>query len=636
MNRIVRLRHNEDGYVLSFVLILVLMVSIVVVPLLVFMASGMRSAQRHQEWTSQFYAADAGVEDAAHKVQNQHDDLPEYGDDPWVYTIQDVNGCEVEVSIEAVWILDGLETPIYGTVPHDELAVVSHVVEMGEDGGTFRIEMTYDGSLDGNLKLDKVGAWLPAGFTYITDSASGITTHEDVPDNPTASSFRGGTALEWEFTTPEGVLFEDLPPPGGGEGGSFEYPLRRLLYFDFTPALDPSGEFSWIRTTRHDIYLSWDVDSDLYAVSSTAVHQETDEDVALQAFVGSSEIYEELSEAYGDYRAIGSSLMEDQNSNLRRETLLYRAEDTTATLSDIPEGASIELAYLYWSAWRRYPVDITDYEEEELVELAEEVDVARLGTKQSGGTWIDIDVDADRVQILPNTNSDGSGHGWAFSCRADVTDLVAALDSPSCSYKVRRIDGIDDEYGLWYGQYRGYYWATDDEWSYAGWSLVVVYSHQDENAHQMYLYDDFFYMEMYQNVYLDAIEGFLVPELDPGDEGARLTVFVGEGDDAYNSDYLRFEGHLLPHEDDPYDGVNPQDDVWNGKSSGLDGEFIDGVDIDTFDATPYVTPGQTEAEVLLGTWVDSWNLIYVILSFRTDPSTDPGVLPVSILSYQYD
>ena len=188
---------------------------------------------------------------------------------------------------------------------------------------------------------------------------------------------------------------------------------------------------------------------------------------------------------------------------------------------------------------------------------------------------------------------------------------------------------------MWYGDYEGYYWATDDEWSYAGWSVVIVYSHPDEDAHQLYLYDDFLYVDMYDTVELQGIEGFLVPELDPGDEGARLTMFVGEGDDAYNDDYLKFGGHYLPHDQDPYDGVNPQDDVWNGQSSGLDGEFIDGVDIDTFDGTPYVTQGQTEAQVVLGTWVDSWNLVYSILSFRTEPGTNPTTLPVNILSYIY-
>ncbi|MDY6916626.1 MAG: hypothetical protein SVP26_01580 [Chloroflexota bacterium] len=636
MKRIASLRRDQGGYILGFVLALVVVVAIIVVPLLLFMSSGIMSSHRHEDWMSTFYAADAGIEDATHKVQNESDDLPTYDDAPLVYEISDINGCNVEVSIESLWILDGLETSAHGTTPHAELAVVGHIIDLGGDTGTLCIEMTYDGSLPGLLKVDKVGAWLPGGFSYVPDSSGGITSHDDVPDNPTESGFRGGTALEWEFTAPSGVKFEELPPPGGGGGGSAEFPIKRLLYFDFTPAEEPKGEFSWLRTTRHDIYLAWDIDSDIFKVNSTAVSNETGGDTSLEAYIGGSELYEAMAESYGDYRAVGNSLMQDTNSDRKRDELLYHAADVKASITDIPEGATIELAYLYWSAWRRYPYDIRYYQEDELAELADEIDQAEFGTKASGGSWEEQNIEADRTWIRANVDSSGYGHGWSFSCRADVTDEVSALGTPNASYKVSRIWGLDDWWGLWYHHTGEYYWSTDDEWSYAGWSLVVVYSHPDEDAHQLYLYDDFLYMDMYDTITLDGIEGFLVPDLEGGDEGARLTMFVGEGDDVYNDDWIEFEGNRLPHEDDPYDGVNPQNDVWNGKSSGLDGEFIDGVDIDTFDATPYVTQGQTEAEVRLGTWSDSWNLIYSILSFRTEPGTNPSLLPVGILTYHYD
>ena len=627
MKKTITLRKNEEGYVLAFVLVVVLMVGIVVVPLLLFVSSGMMSSQRHEEWTSGFYAADAGIEDTSHKILSDYAGLPAYGS-LLEYTITDINGYDVTIIMDAVWIIEGLETTQHGTMPHSELVVVGHVTELEGDTGTFWIEMTYDDSLPGLLKLDKVGAWLPDSVDYVADSSGGITAHPDVPENPTQSEFRGGTALEWEFTAPQGVLFEELPPPGGG-GGATEFPIKRVLYFEFTPAEEPNGEFSWIRTTRHDVYLAWDIASGLYKITSTATNPETGDDITIEAYVGGSELYESMGEAYGDYRAIGNSLMKDTDYDIQRDELLYRNADVKATITDIPEGAAVELAYLYWSAWRRYPVDITDYSEAQLANLADEIDEALFGTKQPDETWVNQWVTSGRTQILSND------HGWSFSCRADITDLVTGLDDPNAKYKVKRIAGVDDRNGKWYGDYEGYYWSTDDEWSYAGWSVVIVYSHPDEDAHQLYLYDDFLYMDMYDTIALQDIEGFIVPELEPGDEGARLTMFVGEGDDAYNDDYLQFEGHYLPHDDDPYDGVNPQNDVWNGMSSGLAGEFIDGVDIDTFDATPYITQGQTEAQVMLGTWVDSWNLVYSILSFRTEPGTNPTTLPVNILTYIY-
>lgn len=636
MARIRAVISGERGYALALVLVLIIAVGIIVVPLLIFMSSGIMSTERHEEWMVGFYAADAGIEDAAHKIQYKFDGLPSYLEAPMEYTIENVNGCDVNVTVEALWILDGLETASYGTLPHEELAVVGHITEYEGDTGTFCIEMTYDGSMPGELKIDKVGAWLPAGFDYILDSCTGITTHVDVPDNPTVTPCRGGIALEWEFTASQGIKFEELPPPGGEGGGSAEFPLKRVLYFEFTPAAEPKGEFSWLRTTRNDIYLAWDLDSDLFRVTATATHLETGQQTELEAYVGGSELYQLMGEAYGDYRAIGNSLMQDADADRKREVLLYRAADVQASIADIQEGATVELAYLYWSAWRRYPTNIAGYSETELAAVADEIDEASFGIKLPDESWTSQTIDADKTWVRANVDSSGSPHGWSFSCRADVTDVVAALDSPNASFKVERFSGVDDRLGYWYGETEGYYWATDDEWSYAGWSLLLVYSHPDEEAHQLYLYDDFLYMDMYDTITLEGIGGFLVPELSSGDEGARLTMFVGEGDDVYDDDWVEFEGYRLPHESDPYDGVNPQNDVWNGKSSGLDGQFIDGVDIDTFDATPYVSQGQTQAQVRLGTWVDSWNLIYSILSFRTEPGTNPSLLPVNIVSFRYE
>ena len=633
----IKLRDNEAGYVLAFVLIIVLMVGIVVVPLLLFMSTGIMSSERHEEWTSEYYAADAGIEDAAHKIIYDYEYLPSY-DSPLEYTITDVNGCNVTVVMEAVWILEDLETPSaeQGKVLDERLTTIGRITELEGDTGTYWIEMTYDGSLEEDLMVDKVGAWLPAGFAYIPDSNSGITSHTDVPDNPAQSDFRGGTALEWEFTTP--VKFEDLPPLGGG-GGTAEFPIKRVLYFEFTPAVEPNSAFSWMRTTVDELHLSWDSASGLYRVTSTAVDQHTGEDITLEAYMGGSQFYETMGESYGDYRAIGQSLMEDTDNNHYRETLLYHIADVSAEITDIPAGATIELAYLYWSAWRRYPTNISGYSEEQLADLADEIDEARFGTKQTGGLWVEDWEDADRTQISSSEYS-----GWSFSCRADITDLVAGLDNPNAQYKVERIEGIDDRNGMWYGEYEGYEWATDDELSYAGWSLVIVYSHPAENANQLYLYDDFLHMDQY-TTQVFPMEGFLVPELGPEDEGGRLTYFVGEGDEHYGDqqkwswwpwhpssddiDSARLDGNYLSDE------FNPQYNVMNGMSSGLDGEFIDGLDIDTFDITDFVVQGLYEAELELGTGFDIWNLIYVIISFRTEPGTNPTTLPVGILTYTY-
>jgi hypothetical protein len=173
------------------------------------------------------------------------------------------------------------------------------------------------------------------------------------------------------------------------------------------------------------------------------------------------------------------------------------------------------------------------------------------------------------------------------------------------------------------------------EWAYAGWSLIIIYSSPSEEPHQLFLYDDFTYVDSYANNfplgYLDfPITGFLAPY--PFNDGI-LTCFVGEGDDHYNGDYIECNGNRLPVPGDPYDGVNPQDDVWNGKSSGLGGQLIDGVDIDTFDVSTLITPGDTSAVIKLDSGVDVWSVVFIFLSFDTIPAAGTVGTSVSIITF---
>jgi len=197
---------------------------------------------------------------------------------------------------------------------------------------------------------------------------------------------------------------------------------------------------------------------------------------------------------------------------------------------------------------------------------------------------------------------------YSYSCFRDVTELVRLI-SPggNATYTVLGVAG-----------------NTGNEHSYAGWSLVIIYASPSEEAHQFFLYDHFLYATSGSS-HTFSIEGFEAPP----DAEAALTCFVGEGDDHYDGDYLQFNSYYLS------DATNPEDDVWNGKSSGLGGELIDGVDIDTFDvSSPIINWGDTSAEVTLTTDIDCWNLAYVILAFRSEVG---GLTPNStgILSYHY-
>jgi hypothetical protein len=204
---------------------------------------------------------------------------------------------------------------------------------------------------------------------------------------------------------------------------------------------------------------------------------------------------------------------------------------------------------------------------------------------------------------------------YSYSCLRDVTTLVRAYSDlgDGENRTGNAVYTVGDVYG-----------DLDNKWAYAGWSLIIIYACSTTQGHQLYLYDDFAYCDEYENVDFDGdgqpggtIDGFIVPEPIAGETNAAgLTCFVGEGDDAYSGDNLVFNGTVLW---DGSDGAS-LNNAWNGKSVGL---TADGVDVDTFDVTwasGLLQPGDTSAQVDLATQSDSWNLIYIILSFRSETS----------------
>ena len=240
-------------------------------------------------------------------------------------------------------------------------------------------------------------------------------------------------------------------------------------------------------------------------------------------------------------------------------------------------------------------------------------------------TFNSAETTATRWAVQKNNNQ-----SWSYSCFADVTDEITG--DGNGMYTVGHYYDMTD-YPLG---------DTGDQWAYAGWSLVMIYSHPDEEAHQIYLYDNFLYAD--NDTYFPfTITGFEAPQDWMEIEG-RLTCFVGEGDWCYgdhrydywseatwgDTDWIKFNGEYL---NDPSDTEPPSNDnVWNGMS-GVS-TFIDGVDFDEWDVSNLINPGDTWAEIELGTGVDSWNLIYILLSIRADVGEGQLAYDVGTMSYQ--
>jgi hypothetical protein len=120
---------------------------------------------------------------------------------------------------------------------------------------------------------------------------------------------------------------------------------------------------------------------------------------------------------------------------------------------------------------------------------------------------------------------------------------------------------------------------------------------------------------------------------DFGDEVnlGKLTYFVGEGDVWYDGDYLKLNGTKL------WDGVNATNNSISGpnnimNSSSAGAGMYNGIDIDTLGVDPpngkYITwnshilnQGDTSAQIDMYTHTDGWNMIYIIISFRSTTTT---------------
>lgn len=217
---------------------------------------------------------------------------------------------------------------------------------------------------------------------------------------------------------------------------------------------------------------------------------------------------------------------------------------------------------------------------------------------------------------------------YAYACSLDVTELVTEY-----------AEVVEDAFGVEHPTGNAKYSVGDvnadtgEYRSYAGWSLIIIYSSPETAGHQLYLYDTLALNSGYTDLDFDGdgvpggkITGFFVPERIGDDPyAAKLTCFVGEGDNAYVDDFIAFntpEADRDPPEDidDKYklwDGTTPEDinNVWNSKSIGL---TADGIDVDTFNITwDLLHADDSEAYIDLYTGQDNWMLIYMILSVKS-------------------
>ncbi len=592
---------EESGQSLVLVLILLVVGALIITPLITFIGTGLRVGQIvYEKKPEELYAVESGLEDALYQIKAESAQLPQNTGDIWQYNIADINGRDVDIAIENIWILEGLVQGSPSDWPESGF-ILSTEDHIKAEEGICDIYVAYD-SRQGDIAVEKIAIWLPRGFEYVAGSSSGITG-----DEPSQTPARGGTVLEWGPLT--------LTRPGG-----LEYPTIAVQSFSLTPLQHPQGVLSWIVSTEgEDTCLTWNQRSRIYKVQ-TQLHGQPG--TVVEAYVAR----EKSSPTWAmesDYRAIGNSLMIHQTGSSKvREILL---DESSGEITDIPTtngSAVVAAAFLYWSA----------FVEESELGLGLKSEEVYFKAESSNGTVLYDGM----VQAAPDKwDEDNAGQGEAYACYADVTSLLVGGDGNGI-YTVGSVYGTPGyEYQWW-----GWWWLYPSwsEWCYAGWSLIIIYAHPDEDPHYLELYSDFGGSPQLTPRYVDSydsgtvtITGFTAPA-DWWDLEARLTTFAGEGDSHYTGDWIKFNGDYLQDDDNPYNNV------MNSLSStgGGQGQYIDGVDVDTFDASGAIMPGDTSAEIEYQTGIDIWNWIYLIVSIRShfEPGAGGSPYSVGIITYR--
>jgi hypothetical protein len=450
---------------------------------------------------------------------------------------------------------------------------------------------------------------------------------------------------------------------GGGEAcaGGDGAPGKIILHYQTEEPQErviAKGFFSWI--LLGDSRIAWDNQAGIFHIVSQAA---SDLDLGVQAGT-TVETYTArsfrrysagtggaTSAVQGDYIAIGNSLM---TSCWETRTSvgppcdyicphdsrgLYHTESSATINGDaVPTDAGIEKAYLYWTAYLK---DSNKPDEE-----------VRLTVND--GPDISVEAKTAFVKDLQDLGGGGGVEGWQYSCFADVTSQVKAIttDVNGTRFTVGGVSTTPATEASCENQW-GCNQPAWNEFANAAWSMIIIYSSQEKETHQIYLYHDA--LPLWRHNAEFTVTGFEAPEVDEGDMNAQLAVFVAEGDPHYDDDYLKFKGaqtdfHLLgdPDESDP----NPYNNVFNGYStstgfqpSELEGQTpgrITGVDMDVYtedkdgvQLSDIVKPGDTSATIRLELEdsSDYIMLVYVVFSVRSIVALGEG-FDVGTMTYK--
>jgi uncharacterized repeat protein (TIGR01451 family) len=156
----------------------------------------------------------------------------------------------------------------------------------------------------------------------------------------------------------------------------------------------------------------------------------------------------------------------------------------------------------------------------------------------------------------------------------------------------------------------------------AGWSLIVIYRNPAEDLRAVNVFDG---LQFFRGSSLTLTpDGFRVP---PSPVNGRMAIVAWEGDPQNSlplngfSEELRF-GSTVLNDGIVVAGSNPSQQPYDGTINSLGISTSYGVDVDTFDISSSLSPGQTSATTLFSAGGDLVLLTAQVVSATTEPVVD--------------
>ncbi len=184
------------------VLAVMVLGSCLVVPILNYSSTSLKTTETLEQNVDGLYAADAGVEDALWKLMW---DPP--ASFPYSYDVPtDVNGMSVNVTISELTTVFGEVLDPGGAIDWLDVSITVVYDEVNQYY-TFTIATANTGS--GNIKIESIVIDFPAGLDYIDDStSSNITNPIDANPSTIRGSVETGETLVWDNGVPRPELAE--------------------------------------------------------------------------------------------------------------------------------------------------------------------------------------------------------------------------------------------------------------------------------------------------------------------------------------------------------------------------------------------------------------------------------------------